>query len=142
MPQDGCGWCRDESGLLLPSRMSLGPRRVCVPTASGWSCVSREIYKVEQRKIPRYSRVLYHQKGTRTHNGDKRQVALAGLGDLAARKHPHAIGVQQQADHHRWLKRGSPPGFILIRRIEPAQIQLWHQIEQEEDHIALRQFGV
>jgi hypothetical protein len=46
--------------------MSLGPRRVCVPTASGWSCVSREIYKVEQRKIPRYSRVLYHQKGTRT----------------------------------------------------------------------------
>ena len=33
--QDGCGWCRDESGLLLPSRMSLGQRRVCVPTASG-----------------------------------------------------------------------------------------------------------
>src|SRR5215510_13217590 len=46
--------------------MSLGQWRVCVPTASGWSCVSREIYKVEQRKIPRYSRVLYHQKGTRT----------------------------------------------------------------------------
>src|SRR5215831_20070415 len=64
--QDGGGWCRDESGLLLPSRMSLGQRRVCVPTASGWSCVSKEIYKVEQRKIPRYSRVLYHQKGTRT----------------------------------------------------------------------------
>src|SRR2546423_657158 len=46
--------------------MSLGQRRVCVPTASGWSCVSREIYKVEHRKIPRYSRVSYHQKGTRT----------------------------------------------------------------------------
>jgi hypothetical protein len=25
-----------------------------------------EIYKVEPRKMPRYSRVLYHQKGTRT----------------------------------------------------------------------------
>src|SRR4030095_1926011 len=46
--------------------MSLGPRRVCVPTASVWLCVSRETYKVEQRKIPRYSRVSYHQKGTRT----------------------------------------------------------------------------
>src|SRR5262249_14464559 len=46
--------------------MSLGQRRVCVPTASSWSCVSREIYKVEQRKIARYSRVSYHQKGTRT----------------------------------------------------------------------------
>src|SRR5215471_356158 len=47
--------------------MSLGQRSVCVPIASGWSCVSREIYKGEQRKIPRYSRVSYHQKGTRTH---------------------------------------------------------------------------
>src|SRR5262252_7928686 len=46
--------------------MSLGQRRVCVPIVSGWSCVSREIYKGEQRKIPRYSRMLYHQKGTRT----------------------------------------------------------------------------
>jgi hypothetical protein len=27
----------------------------------------REIYKVEQRRMRRYSRVLYHQKGTRTH---------------------------------------------------------------------------
>src|SRR5262249_14789937 len=55
---------------------------------------------------------------------------------------PHARGVQTQADHHRWVKRGRPPGFILIRRIETAQIQLRHQIEQEEDHIALRQLGV
>src|SRR5215475_10388101 len=47
--------------------MSLGQRRVWVPTVSGGSCVSRERYKVEQCKIPRYSRVLYHQKGTRTH---------------------------------------------------------------------------
>ena len=28
--------------------------------------MSREIYKVKQCKMPRYSRVLYHQKGTRT----------------------------------------------------------------------------
>jgi len=29
--------------------------------------MSREIYKVKQCKMPRYSRVLYHQKGTRTY---------------------------------------------------------------------------
>src|SRR4029453_18793820 len=46
--------------------MSLGQREVCIPTASGWSRMRREIYKVEQRRMPRYSRVLYHQKGTRT----------------------------------------------------------------------------
>jgi hypothetical protein len=28
--------------------------------------MSREIYKVKQCKMPSYSRVLYHQKGTRT----------------------------------------------------------------------------
>jgi hypothetical protein len=33
--KDSRGWCRDESGLLLPSRMSLGQREVCIPTASG-----------------------------------------------------------------------------------------------------------
>jgi hypothetical protein len=44
--KDGRGWCRDESGLLLPAIMSLGQRSVCVPLASGWSRVGREIYKV------------------------------------------------------------------------------------------------
>src|SRR5438094_7292412 len=46
--------------------MSLGQQRVCVPTASGWSRIDREIYKVKPRRMPRYSRVSYHQKGTRT----------------------------------------------------------------------------
>ena len=44
--QDGRSWCRDESGLLLPARLSLGQRRVCVPTASGWSRMDMKIYKV------------------------------------------------------------------------------------------------
>ena len=64
--QDGCGWCRDASGLLLPLRMSLGQRSVCVPIASAWSRMGREIYKVEPRRMPRYSRASYHQKGPRT----------------------------------------------------------------------------
>ena len=55
--KDRRGWCRDESGLLLPSRMSLEQREVCIPTASGESRMSGERYKVEQRRMPRYSRV-------------------------------------------------------------------------------------
>src|SRR5215813_7297573 len=62
--------------------MSLGQRRVGVPTVSGWSCVSREIYKVEQCKIPRYSRVLYHQKGTRTALAWNRWQACYGIRNL------------------------------------------------------------
>src|SRR5437870_6674727 len=46
--------------------MSLGQWSVCVPLASGWSHVDREIYKVEPRRMPSYSRVSYHQKGPRT----------------------------------------------------------------------------
>src|ERR1043166_8537929 len=72
MGQDGRSWCRDESGLLLISMMSLGQQRVCVPTASGWSRIDKEIYKVKPRRMPRYSRVSYHQKGTRTR--DMRQT--------------------------------------------------------------------
>src|SRR5262249_37062435 len=63
---NGGGRCRDESGFLLPLMRSLGQRKVCAPTASSWSCMGTEIYKVEPRKMPRYSRVSYHQKGTRT----------------------------------------------------------------------------
>jgi hypothetical protein len=44
--QDGRGWCRDESGLLLLLMMSLGQRRVCVSTASGWSRMDMKIYTV------------------------------------------------------------------------------------------------
>jgi hypothetical protein len=46
--------------------MSLGQRRVGGPPASGWSRMSIEIYKVEPRRMPRYSRMSYHQKGPRT----------------------------------------------------------------------------
>src|SRR4030095_9365022 len=35
------------------------------------------VYKVEQCQMPRYSRVSYHQKGTRTH--DMRQTTLGAV---------------------------------------------------------------
>src|SRR4029453_570276 len=67
---------------------------------------------------------------------------LAGLGDLAARKHSDAVCIQQQADHHGWVKRRRAPGFVLIWRIEPAYIQLGHRIQQEEDQVAFRQLSL
>src|SRR4029453_16542531 len=42
-----------------------------------------------------------------------------------------------------WLgQTGGPTTFILIRRIETAQIQLGHRIQHEENHIAFGQLGV
>src|SRR5262249_11513761 len=51
---------------LLTLRMPLGQRSVCVPTASGLSRMEMKIYKVSPRRMPRYTRVVYHQKRTRT----------------------------------------------------------------------------
>ena len=56
----------------------------------------------------------------RPHNGDKGQIAFAGQGNLPARKHPDAVGIKQQADHHRRVVGWGAPGFVLIRRIEAA----------------------
>ena len=69
----------------------------------------------------------------------KGQIAFAGQGDLAAGKHAHAVGIEQQADHHRRIEGRGASGFVLIGRIEAAQIQLRHGIEQEEDQVALGQ---
>jgi hypothetical protein len=54
------------------------------------------------------------------HNGHEGQIAFARLRDLTAGKHPHAVGIEPQADHHRRIKGRGTPGFLLIRRIETA----------------------
>ena len=76
------------------------------------------------------------------HNGEERQVALARLGDLAARKYPHAVSIQQQAHHHLGVQRRRPTGFMLIGGIATAQVQMGHRIEQEKHQIAFRQLGL
>ena len=75
-----------------------------------------ERLKMELAKITDRAKV----RTLRPHNGDKGQVAFAGQGDLAAREHPHTVGIQQQTDHHRRIVGGGAPGFVLIRRIEAA----------------------
>ena len=81
-------------------------------------------------------------RALRPHHGHERQIPLARLRDLPARKHPHAGGIEQQARHHRGVKRWGTTGFLLIERIETAHIQLGHRIQQDEDQIALRQLGL
>src|SRR4030095_11310593 len=63
--KEGVQGCRDESGLLLPGMRSLGPRTLRGPTVSGLSLMGMKIYTVEAHRMPRYARVVYHQKRPR-----------------------------------------------------------------------------
>ena len=73
------------------------------------------------------------------HNGDEGQIAFASQRDLAARKHPDAIGIEQQAHHHRRIERRGAPRFLFIGGIETAYIQAANSIEQEEHQVPLGQ---
>ena len=56
----------------------------------------------------------------RAHDSEKGQIAFTGQGDLTARKYAHAIGIEQEADHHRRIERGGTAGFGFIGGIEAA----------------------
>src|SRR5207302_3199181 len=86
------GWCRDESGLLLPWMRSLGPRSVRVPTVAGLSRMGMKIYTVGARRMPSYFRVVYHQKWPRTHKSCQTTIrpisgfiGLASCGSMGSR---------------------------------------------------------
>src|SRR5215470_19271999 len=112
--------------------MSLGPRRVCVPTVSGWSCVSRERYKGEQCKIPRDSRVLYHQKGTRT------QIILK-VTDRRANGSP---SVSDAVDVDQDVPRAAEYLVAPVRRRvddEPRVLHAAHELPHRDLHLQPRQ---
>src|SRR5712691_1425299 len=75
------------------------------------------------------------------YDGHKGQIPFTCQRDLTARKHPHTIRIQQQAHHHRWIKRRTSPRFLLIRGIALAQIQLGHHIEKEKHEVAFGKLG-
>src|SRR5712692_3903549 len=75
------------------------------------------------------------------YDGHKGQIPCTCQRDLTARKHPHTIRIQQQAHHHRWIKRRTSPRFLLIRGIALAQIQLGHHIEKEKHEVAFGKLG-
>ena len=54
------------------------------------------------------------------HNRHECEIAFAGPRDLPARKHPDAVGIEQQTDHHGGIKRGGASRFRLIGGIEAA----------------------
>jgi hypothetical protein len=74
----------------------------------------------------------------RSSHGETGQGAFAGQGDLAARPPPHrrqtATGTPSSPE-----RRVGPPGFVRIRRIDAAELSLWHGIAPEEPPGALGQ---
>jgi hypothetical protein len=65
----------------------------------------------------------------RAHDGEEGQMAFAGQGHLAARKHAHAVRIEQQAHHHRRIERRGASRFGFIGGIETLYIQPWHRSE-------------
>src|SRR5712691_13044881 len=75
---------------------SLGPRSVRVPTVAGLSRMGMKIYTVGARRMPRYFRVVYHQKWPRTHLFCQSTLAHFFLWHLQIRwgkKSPSADGI-------------------------------------------------
>ena len=74
-------------------------------------------------------------------DGQERQVALTGLGDLPAGEDADAIAIQQQTDHHGRIEGRGPAGLVLVGGMDLGKIELGDDIDQEEDQVILRQLG-
>ena len=120
--------------LHIPITHRLVPRRI----ALDFRAIGRDVPQLHQPGFSRQTHYVYKYVCERlqmllpeiadrpkvwalgAHDGEEGQIAFAGQGDLAARKDPHAVGIQQQADHHRRVKWGRASGFVLIGRIDTA----------------------
>ena len=89
-------------------------------------CGSRQTHHVHKDVCERLQMLLPEiadrpkVRTLRAHDGEEGQIAFAGQGNLAARKHPHAVGIEQQAHHHCRLEWGGASGFGFIGGIEAA----------------------
>src|SRR5210317_880105 len=69
----------------------------------------------------------------------KRNRVIGRLFNLAGRWHPHRIGIEKKAHHHRRIIGWLPPTFQFIGAIDLAQINLLHHIHDEVHKIVLGQ---
>ena len=74
-------------------------------------------------------------------DGQERQVAFAGPGDLAAGEDADAVGVEEQTDHHGGIERRGAAGLVLVDGMDRGEIELGDDIEEEEDEVILRELG-
>jgi hypothetical protein len=72
-------------------------------------------------------------------DGQEGEVALAGLGDLAAGVDADAVGVQEQADEQGGIVGRLAAGLALIGSVEGVEVELGDGVQEEEDEVALRQ---
>jgi hypothetical protein len=70
----------------------------------------------------------------------ERQVLVAGPLGLSWRRHPDAVGVQKQHNHHPGVVGLLAAGVLLAVELENGiEIQLVDQIPQKEHQMALEQ---
>ena len=74
-------------------------------------------------------------------DGQERQVALTGPGDLSAGEDADAIGIQQQTDHHGRIEGRGAGGLVLVGGMDLGKIELGDDVDQEEDQVILRELG-
>jgi len=73
------------------------------------------------------------------HNHSKRHVCLAASHDLARRKHPHAVRIQQQHQHHPRVERRLAAFFAVVVIHDRRDVNLFRDFQQEVDQMILRQ---
>src|SRR6266566_4376607 len=74
-------------------------------------------------------------------DGQEGQVAFAGQSDLAAGIDADAVGIEEQANHHGGVEGWSATGLIFVVGVELAEVQAWHDFEEEEHEVAFREFA-
>ena len=72
-------------------------------------------------------------------DGSKRQIAFAGGRDLAAGADAHAVGVDQERDHHGHVERRLAAQLLGVMLVEGREIDLRDEIEQEEHQVVFGQ---
>ena len=74
-------------------------------------------------------------------DGQEGEVAFAGQGDLAAGEDADAVGVEQQTGHHGGIEGRGAAGLVLVEGIDPGEVEVGDDIEEEEDEVVLRELG-
>jgi hypothetical protein len=69
----------------------------------------------------------------------KRHVLHQALLDLARRKYPHAIAIDQDLSHHPRMIRRLTPLFLFIHALDRRKIQLIYHVRHEISQVLIRQ---
>lgn len=74
-------------------------------------------------------------------DGQERQVALTGPGDLSAGEDPDTRGREEPTNHHGRIEGRGTAGLVVVGGMDLGEIELGDNIAQEEDQVLLRELG-